>query len=84
MSKGVALIPSVIIEYLVLINSMYFHPLKDHESFGPSFCLELIISDGRVRCFNSLPHSPKPQSQHSVQWTWPGRGSLAAYCVCVY
>ena len=43
MFKGVALIPSVIIEYLVLINSMYFHPLKDHESFGPSFCLELII-----------------------------------------
>ncbi len=66
----------------MLINSVYFHPLKDHESFGPSFCLELIISNGCVRCFKIL----------SFPTLSPGRNlntlcrehEQAAYCVCVY
>ena len=64
---------------------MYFHPLKDHESFGTSFCLELIISYGCVRCINSLSFPTRsPGCNLNVLRTNPGRGSQAAYCVCVY
>ena len=78
----------IICGYLVLINSMYFHPLMFHESSGTSFCLELIISNGCVVNSLSLP-TPSPGQAHSprlhtMQWTNPGEGSQAAYCVCVY
>ena len=54
---------------------MYFHPLKDHESFGPSFCLELIISDGCVRCFKTLsfPTLSPGRNLNTLQRTWAGK-----------